>query len=182
MQGQIHVSSIQGKGSTCSVELPLSPEIELASKLDHQSATSGDNILGAAQAADRVDLSELRILVVDDQPINRLMVRNQLKQMGCTFVEESHNGLEALKILGSKQFDVVLMDVQMPEMDGLEATSLLRRLTLDPQPVVIAITANAFIEDREACLDAGMDYFLAKPISLETLRSAIQKMIRTKSL
>jgi len=182
MQGQIHVSSIQGKGSTCSVELPLSPEIELPPKLDHQSATSGDNILGAAQAADLVDLSELRILVVDDQPINRLMVRNQLKQMGCTFVEESHNGLEALKILGSKQFDVVLMDVQMPEMDGLEATSLLRRLTLDPQPVVIAITANAFIEDREACLDAGMDYFLAKPISLETLRSAIQKMIRTKSL
>lgn len=182
MQGQIHVSSIQGKGSTFYVEFPLSSEVELPPKPDHKSDSNGENISGAAQSADMIDLSDLRILVVDDQPINRLIVRNQLKQIGCTFVEESHNGLEALEKLSSKQFDLVLMDVQMPEMDGLEATRLLRRLTLDSQPVVIAITANAFIEDREACLEAGMDYFIAKPIKLETLRSAIQKIIHTKAM
>ena len=69
------------------------------------------------------------------------------------------------------------MDMQMPEMDGLEATRGLRQLTLESQPVVIAMTANAYSEDREACMDAGMDYFLAKPVKLDALRSAIQEMV-----
>ena len=118
----------------------------------------------------------MRILLVDDQPINRLMASNQLKQLGCTLIEEAHNGLQALQRLRAAPFDVVLMDMQMPEMDGLEATRALRQLPLDKQPTVIAMTANAFSEDRQACMDAGMDDFLAKPVKLDTLKSALQNM------
>jgi signal transduction histidine kinase/ActR/RegA family two-component response regulator len=180
MQGQIHVSSIEGQGSTFTVELPMPKDVELTLDPDKNKVHIG-NDSDVAEAVDQLNLSALRILLVDDQPINRLMAGSQLKQLGCSLVEEAHNGLQALKLLRSKPFDVVLMDMQMPEMDGLEATRGLRQLTLQSQPIVIAMTANAFSEDREACMDAGMDYFLPKPVKLDALRSAIQQMILARS-
>jgi CheY-like chemotaxis protein len=180
MQGQIHVSSIEGQGSTFTVELPMPKDVELTLDPDKNKVHIG-NDSDVAEAVDQLNLSALRILLVDDQPINRLMAGSQLKQLGCSLVEEAHNGLQALKLLRSKPFDVVLMDMQMPEMDGLDATRGLRQLTLQSQPIVIAMTANAFSEDREACMDAGMDYFLPKPVKLDALRSAIQQMILARS-
>ena len=176
MQGQLQVNSLEGQGSSFSFTLPLTgDEATLAPPpSDDADASRGATTASAAEPAP--DLSNLRILLVDDQPINRLMASNQLKQLGCTLIEEAHNGLQALQRLRAAPFDVVLMDMQMPEMDGLEATRALRQLPLDKQPTVIAMTANAFSEDRQACMDAGMDDFLAKPVKLDTLKSALQNM------
>ena len=179
MQGQIHVSSIEGQGSTFTVELPLLEQGQLIVGLK-ENGEDANYDLGTAEPMVQMDMSALRILLVDDQPINRLMAVSQLKQMGCALVEEAQNGLQALYLVRSKPFDVILMDIQMPEMDGLEATRALRQLALAPQPVVIAMTANAFSEDRQACLDAGMDYFLAKPIKLGVLKAAIQNGLLEK--
>lgn len=126
--------------------------------------------------APTTDLSGLRILLVDDQPINRLLARSQLRQLGCPPVAEAENGWVALQKLSEQPFDVVLMDMQMPELDGLSATRALRTMPLDIQPYVIAMTANAYAEDRAACSAAGMDFFLSKPVQLDTLREALSSI------
>lgn len=122
------------------------------------------------------DLSGLRILLVDDQPLNRLLARNQLKQLGCPPHQEAENGLLALDRLRATAFDIVLMDMQMPEMDGITATKALRAMPLARQPLVIAMTANAYPEDRLACMEAGMDLFLSKPVQLDSLRQALNQV------
>ena len=165
MGGELRVSSVEGQGSFFSFALPVTEDTKGLQPLD-----SAPRL----EAPTAIDLSALRVLLVDDQPINRLMAHGQLKQLGCALVQEAHNGLEALQLLKAQNFDVVLMDMQMPEMDGLEATRALRQLDLSKQPVVIAMTANAFSEDRVACMDAGMDYFLTKPVTLAALRFAMQ--------
>ena len=91
----------------------------------------------------------------------------------CSTALRNQQPLQALDALRLKPYDVVLMDLQMPEMDGLEATRTLRSWTTFAQPVVIAMTANAFSEDREASVQAGMDHFLTKPVKLDTLRAAL---------
>ena len=83
------------------------------------------------------------------------------------------NGLEVLRSLERKHFDVILMDIQMPEMDGLEATKHIRSLQIK-QPCIIAMTAYALEGDREHCLDAGMDEYISKPIKKEELEKALQ--------
>ena len=115
-----------------------------------------------------------RILVVDDNPVNRLVTERQLVMLGVTKPVMVESGAQALALLSSLPFDVVLMDMQMPEMDGLEATRRLRALSLGAQPRVIGVTANAYPEDRAACLAAGMDDFLPKPITLRNLGLTIR--------
>ena len=172
MGGQLRVSSAQGQGSRFEFELPIN---ETPESVPHRNGTGAGTDLSAmapdAKGTER--LANLRVLLVDDQAINRLVTRSQLSQFDCAHVDEAENGILALNQLQREHYDVVLMDMQMPEMDGLEATRQLRLLPLPRQPVVIAVTANAFPEDRAACLDAGMDHFISKPASLEQLRSAL---------
>ena len=85
-----------------------------------------------------------------------------------------NNGEEAVKVVENNDYDIVLMDVQMPQMDGLEATKLIRQHN-GHQPVVIAMTANAMQSDEEECLKAGMDDYLSKPVRVDTLKAMIQK-------
>ena len=167
MGGQLEVSSIEGKGSRFAFDLPMSM---LGSGI-----TKPPVLAGADRALGDADLTQLRILLVDDQPINRLLARNQLKQLGCIPQHEAENGAHALEFLRHADYDIVLMDMQMPEMDGLEATRQLRALPLAVQPVVIAMTANAYAEDRDACIAAGMNQFLSKPVKLETLLEALNQ-------
>ena len=176
MGGQLAVSSVEGQGSCFSFALPLLQVSEQTHTPVHSTSPTSRTTEPSEPTA-VVDLSRLRILLVDDQPINRLMARNQLKQMGCAPLDEAENGLHALEFLRTQPYDVVLMDMQMPEMDGLEATRALRQLPLGVQPIVIAMTANAFAEDREACMDAGMNHFLSKPVKLDTLRTALQSVV-----
>ncbi len=166
MGGQMTVKSQLGQGSQFRFVLPLGASQNECNPVQHPNLTS-------SAPEQVVDFSDLRILLADDQAINRLLTRNQLKRVGCTDPVEAENGLVALDCLGASTFDIVLMDMQMPLMDGLEATRQLRRMPLARQPIVIAMTANAFAEDREACLAAGMDQFLSKPVNMETLRAAL---------
>ena len=115
------------------------------------------------------DLASLRILVVDDNPVNRLVTERQLAKLGTLSPVLTEGGRQALARLMEEPFDIVLMDMQMPDMDGLETTRRVRALPVTRQPWVIGMTANAFPEDREACLAAGMDGFMSKPLSLATL-------------
>jgi CheY-like chemotaxis protein len=115
--------------------------------------------------------SLLRVLVVEDNQVNQLLVTTILAKAGMR-AEVAANGVEAVQAVHARNFDVILMDMQMPEMDGLEATRRIRRLGAMGRAVpIIAMTANAMQEDRRRCLEAGMNDFVAKPIdSAELLR------------
>lgn len=176
MGGTLRVESRLGHGSTFWFDLAV-PD----TPLEIGAPTGGQAGDPAAAEWEARALADLRILLVDDYPINRLLARHQLARMGCAPLFEAENGLVALEYLRHEAFDVVLMDVQMPEMDGLEATRLLRKMPLSRQPVVIAMTANAFSEDCEACLAAGMDQFLSKPVAVALLRSALVKACRDRA-
>ena len=115
----------------------------------------------------------LRILVAEDNPVNQRLALLLLEQLGYR-AELAANGKEVLAALERQPFDLVLMDVQMPELDGLAATRALRQRLPPGGPRVVAMTASALREDREACLAAGMDDFLTKPIRIEALVAALQ--------
>jgi CheY-like chemotaxis protein len=110
------------------------------------------------------DFSALRILVVEDNVVNQKVALGMLARLGCR-ADVAANGLEALEAVHRQPYDVVLMDVQMPLMDGLEATREIRtQLPAEGQPHIVALTANALAEDRDSCLSAGMDDYLSKPL------------------
>ena len=121
------------------------------------------------------DQMPLRILLVEDNPTNQKLALLVLDRLGYP-VDTAFNGREGLHALERARYDVVLMDVQMPEMDGLETTRHLRtEVPATEQPWVIAMTANAMTADRRECLDAGMDDFLSKPIRVEELIAALRR-------
>ena len=116
----------------------------------------------------------LRILLAEDHPINQKLALKVLDKLGYQ-PALAGNGLEVLEILKGRSFDIILMDIRMPEMDGLETTRIIRKSEFH-QPRIIAITANALPEDREECLAAGMDNYVSKPFKLEILVGMIQEI------
>ncbi len=117
----------------------------------------------------------LRILLAEDNVVNQKVALRILGKLGY-HADVAANGQEAVDALDRQPYDVVLMDMQMPEVDGLEATRIMRRsLPADRQPVIVAMTAAAMLEDRQACLAAGMNSFVAKPIRLEQLTTALEE-------
>jgi CheY-like chemotaxis protein len=119
--------------------------------------------------------TRLRILLAEDNRINQTLAVRILQKRGHT-VEVVENGRKAIEALGGQPFDLILMDLQMPELGGLEATMLIRereRSTGGHIPI-IAVTANAMVGDRERCLDAGMDDYVSKPIQVKELFAAIE--------
>ncbi len=116
----------------------------------------------------------LNILLAEDHPVNQKLALLMLKRLGYR-ADMAANGLEILQTLERQPYDVVLMDVQMPEMDELEATRQIRRRPSGVQPRIIAMTANAMKEDREACFAAGMDDYLGKPIRMEELVATLSR-------
>ena len=128
----------------------------------------------------------LRILLVEDNLINQRLTLLMLERMGYR-ADVAGNGLEALAALHRQPYDVVFMDIQMPEMDGLEAARHIRQeIPLADQPRIVAMTANAMSGDREICLDAGMDDYISKPIHIEelvdSLNRCLPREIREQSL
>ena len=114
----------------------------------------------------------LKILIAEDDEMNQQMAIMLLKRLGYE-ADTAENGKEVLEIVSEKKYDLILMDVQMPEMDGLEATRMIR-LCLNEQPVIIAMTANAMDGDREACLKAGMEDYLSKPVNVDDLMRTLE--------
>jgi signal transduction histidine kinase/CheY-like chemotaxis protein len=163
MGGTINAVSSPGEGSTFAFELPLRDaalQSQPASPAKHVSYRSGR-----------------RVLVVEDNPVNQRVAEHMLTKLGHR-VQLAQNGREALEVLAREHFDVVLMDCHMPEMDGFEATTRIREGAagvLDRSVPILAMTANAFAEDRERCIAVGMNDFLAKPVNRTTLAEMIEK-------
>jgi PAS domain S-box-containing protein len=116
----------------------------------------------------------LRILLAEDNMINQKVALLTLKKLGY-LADVANNGVEVLQKLEQQFYDLILMDVQMPEMDGLTATRLIRQKT-GPQPWIIALTANALEGDRQICLEAGMNDYLTKPVHLESLQKTLKQL------
>jgi CheY-like chemotaxis protein/anti-sigma regulatory factor (Ser/Thr protein kinase) len=157
MGGQLKVESAPGKGSrfTLALRLPTTtlPPVELP-----------------AQTAIQL---QGRILVVEDHPVNQKMLAHQLREMGLQYALAA-DGKQALEMLETDDFDLVLMDWQMPEMDGLEATRQIRRLPTGTRHIpIIALTANANAGFREACLAAGANDYLSKPYTEAALAALL---------
>jgi len=126
----------------------------------------------------------LRILVAEDNQTNRQIIQHMLLRLGHR-IEVVNNGFEALKVLEQQPFDIFFVDVQMPEMDGLETTRVIRRKVahvVNPEMKIIAVTAFTHPETRIKCKEAGMDDFLPKPISLESIRATIARARGSKAV
>jgi signal transduction histidine kinase/ActR/RegA family two-component response regulator len=159
--GSLTLTSEPGRGSTFRLEWPL---------------RQPDATVVAAQGAPAVpvDPRQLRILLVEDNPINQLVANGLLEKAGCS-ADLATDGVDAVEKVQAGGYDLILMDMQMPRLDGLGATRRIRSLPLARQPVILAMTANAFDEDRQQCLAAGMDDFLSKPLSFETFAAALSR-------
>jgi CheY-like chemotaxis protein/HPt (histidine-containing phosphotransfer) domain-containing protein len=128
------------------------------------------------RSAQPVTSRPLRVLVAEDNLVNQQVALRMLEKMGYR-ADLAANGMEVLEALQRDNYDVVLMDVQMPDLDGLDATRRLRKLLPEGrQPYVIAVTANAMSGDREECLAAGMDDYISKPVRRADLDAALSRV------
>lgn len=169
MGGSIQVESIPGQGSTFHVTLRFQAILD-ASVLPHSSSIEAPPLVLDASLGQQYPL---RVLLVEDDYINQRVLVRMLELLGYN-ADVAKTGQEALDAVTSKTYDVILMDVQMPEMDGITATQHIRtqRVT-DREPYIIALTAHSASEDRQRCLDAGMNDYLTKPIRLEQLATVL---------
>ena len=170
MGGQIGVYSQPGQGSCFWFEVPL-PVIQENAPEETTAQPSGS-------ALNSHELDGVRVLLVKDNPVNQKVAIRMLQKLGCV-VELAENGQQALEKLERASYDIVLMDMQMPVMDGLTATRLLRQREQQTghHQVVIALTANAMQTDRELCLEAGMDDYLSKPLTLDALQVMLLRWV-----
>ncbi len=166
MDGQFGVDSTPGEGTTFwfSVTLPIATPALIARR-----PRSGIHDL---PPIDGPLLAGCRVLLVEDNVLNQRIATRMLEQAGCT-VTVAGNGREGLDLLAESPFDVVLMDCQMPVMDGITATRELRRRETDGHIPVIALTADALESHRDRCLEAGMDAYLSKPVRRDRLCATI---------
>jgi PAS domain S-box-containing protein len=161
--------------ATVSKPIKTASFLQALALLGNRSGSGG--IVVQARHEDRPIAEEipLTVLLAEDNAVNQKVALRFLERMGYT-ADAVGNGLEAVNAFTNRNYDLVLMDLQMPEMDGLEASRKIRRtLPAERQPKIIALTANAMQGDREICLDAGMDDYISKPVKMHEIVAAIRR-------
>ena len=171
MQGTIGVKSELGSGSSFWFAIPFLPSSQTADVSAERTSVGNDRRAAARSRRER-------LLLADDNAINTLLAIKQFKQLGFD-IAVVNNGQEAVDAFTSERFDVIFMDCHMPVMDGFNATRTIRELELNlgVRVPIVAMTANAQAEDREACLNAGMDDYVAKPVSLADLHAVLERWL-----
>lgn len=179
MGGQIGAHSQPGAGSTFWFTLPFAQRSDTTStnrvlKLDARLAPVEQRSVGASQP---------RVLVVEDHAVNRMLATRLLAKLGCE-VEFAENGLIACERTSQQSYDLIFMDCQMPEMDGYEATRAIREREQaeNRHTPIIALTANAMSQDRDRCLDAGMNDYITKPYSAADFERTLQRWCQPQAL
>lgn len=161
MGGTIDVHSVLHQGSIFSFKIPYQIG-ELESRSDELSSEE--------------PLFIPNVLIVDDNKTNQIIMSGFLRRL-FIHAEVASNGIEAIAKLNQQSFDLIFMDIQMPDMDGITATQHIRTMPLAKQPYIIALTANAFASDREQCINAGMNDFVAKPFLFEQIKAKVQQAL-----
>jgi PAS domain S-box-containing protein len=164
MEGTVSVQSEPGKGSRFSVRLPAAAAVQ-----ESPAASAWQDVTPAREGA--------RILVAEDNSTNQVVALGMLRKLGYTDVSLATDGRQACALAQREQFDLILMDCHMPELDGYEATRRLRAAGCEAP--IIAMTANAIKGDRERCIEAGMNDYLSKPIDLKVLRTVLSRWTGT---
>jgi CheY-like chemotaxis protein len=174
MGGEAGAESRPGTGSTFwfSVKLKCNPERRHADRIQQLVSTDAEAVL-------KRHFSRRRILVVDDEPINREIAQMLLEDVGL-IVDTAEDGEMALALTKKMPYAAILMDMQMPKLNGLEATQQIRRMDGRETTPIIAMTANAFAEDKARCFEAGMDDFLLKPFHPDTLFATLLRSLRQR--
>ena len=150
MQGRLTVQSVPAQGSVFALEWSADTQQHLPAPVSSPVEPANEQV------------AWLRVLVAEDNPVNQALICALLKRQGI-IPDVVADGEAALRLLESKPYDLVLMDIQMPRLDGISATRALRKMALAHQPRVIAVTANVLADEHAACLEAGVDEFLGKP-------------------
>jgi CheY-like chemotaxis protein len=154
MDSELKIKSLKGEGTTISFEIEFK-----------KPTVNSDLPLKKIPVFELINIKDKKVLLVEDNKINRLIAGKSLETMGCTY-EEAINGIEAIDILKIKMFDLILMDIQMPDMDGVEATKFIRNEMKITTPIV-ALTANVFKQDLDSYIAVGMNDFIIKPFDEE---------------
>lgn len=169
MGGTAGARSVPGQGSTFWFSARFAKGAAAAAfELPAQDANAIDTL--------RTRHPGLRVLVAEDEPVNREIATILLEDAGC-LVDAAEDGLQAVTLAAAASYDLILMDMQMPGMDGLEATRRIRQMANHRNTPILAMTANAFVEDRALCLAAGMNAFLTKPVLPAILYTAIVRAL-----
>lgn len=137
------------------------------------------SVEGDAEAILRREFAGARILVAEDEPLNQEITLAMLADAGLQ-AEIAADGGKAVELVSSRYYDLILMDMQMPRMDGLEATRQIRRGSRNSGVPIIAMTANAFASDRTRCIEAGMDDFVSKPVNPGNLFAIVLKWLEAR--